>query len=108
MLRCTVKLRVHRLLHDLAAVATGHKVYAFGGFTRDPWEAPEDQINVSVFNTESLRWMKFPPVKTRTGERPPEVPCDRRLHTALLIEDIVYVWGGMNRQHNLCNNTLCI
>ena len=112
MLLCTVKLRGLPYEDDdkycgaFAAVAMGHKMYTFGGCNMDGSRPPEDELHVSVFSTESLRWMKFPPVKTRTGERPPEVPCDRYGHTAVLIEDIVYVWGGRNMQRNLCNNKL--
>ena len=106
MLLCTVKLRGAPNINSGVALVSGDKVYAFGGFDRSGRRSPEDQLNVSVFNTVSLRWMKFPPVKTTTGERPPEVPCNHWGHTAVLIEDIVYVWGGLNKQLDLFSNTL--
>ena len=79
-----------------AAVVVGHKAYYFGGEQNDC-----DQIEVTIFNTLSLCWTKLPPVmrmKRRggRGQRPVEVPPWRRDHTAVLIEDMVYIWGGVS------------
>ena len=74
-----------------AAVAVEHKLYSFGGY----YDLNDsDQIAVHVFNTVSLRWIQLPPVTTGREELHPEVPSNCVLHTAVLIEDIVYIWGG--------------
>ncbi|KAF3842308.1 hypothetical protein F7725_024259 [Dissostichus mawsoni] len=42
----------------------------------------------------SLRWMKLPPVRTLGNERAREVPYMRYGHTAVLMDDTIYLWGG--------------
>ena len=74
-----------------AAVAVEHNLYSFGGYCN---LNDRDQIAVHVFNTVSLRWIQLPPVTTGREELPPEVPSNCVYHTAVLIEDIVYIWGG--------------
>ncbi len=51
----------------------------------------------------SLRWMKLPPVRTGGNERPREVPYMRYGHTAVLLDDIIYLWGGRNDTEGACN-----
>lgn len=51
----------------------------------------------------SLRWTKLPPVRTGGNERPREVPYMRYGHTAVLLDDIIYIWGGRNDTEAACN-----
>ena len=73
-----------------ALVTVGHEVYSIGG----PSDGDGDQMGVHVFNTVSLSWRKLSPVTPRRGERDHEVPSSRENHTAVLIEDTIYIWGG--------------
>lgn len=51
----------------------------------------------------SLRWMKLPPVRITGLERPREVPYMRYGHTAVLLDDTIYLWGGRNDTEGACN-----
>lgn len=51
----------------------------------------------------SLRWMKLPPVRTGGHERAREVPYMRYGHTAVLLDDTIYLWGGRNDTEGACN-----
>ena len=72
-----------------AAVTVGHMVYCFAGAS----DEDSDQIGVHVFNTVPLLWTTLPQ-ETPGRERHLEVPSRRWGHTAVLIEETVYVWGG--------------
>ena len=77
------------------AVTVGDKVYCFGEFN------DVGQIDVQVFNTVALRWQRLPPVTIgREGCSPNVNICDK--YTAVLIEGLVYMWGGNNIQNPLC------
>ena len=80
----------HRDYHH-AAVIYGHKLYSFGGVYN---RYNRDQIEVHIFNTLCLRWMKLSPVTNGRGQRPTEVPSGRYGHTAVLVKEIAYIWGG--------------
>ena len=54
-------------------------------------------------HTVSLRWMKLPPVRTAGREHTREGPYMRYGHTAVLLEDIIYIWGGRNDTEGACN-----
>ena len=82
---------------DSAAVIVGHKLYSFGGINN--YQNNRDQIEVHIFNTLSLRWRTLPPV-TNGGQSPIEVPSRRYGHTAVLVEQSVYIWGG---RYPYCN-----
>ena len=99
MMHCTVKQSGAPTTTCGVAVSAGDKVYAFGSLFS------EDQIKVHIVNTVSLRWRTLPPVTTTRGKLPPEVPCHRFGHTAVIIEDIVYLWGGSVYNHTY-DNTL--
>ena len=71
-----------------AAVTVGDKVYSFGVDDRD------DQIHVCVFNTLSLSWRKLTPVTPGGENCLLEVPSVCKGHRAVLIEYVVYIWGG--------------
>lgn len=47
----------------------------------------------------SLRWRKLPPACCS----PSKVPYMRYGHTAVLIDDIIYIWGGRNDTEGACN-----
>lgn len=47
--------------------------------------------------------MKLPPVRTGGHERVCEVPYMRYGHTAVLLDDIIYLWGGRNDTEGACN-----
>ena len=51
--------------------------------------------------------MKLPPVRTggseRARERAREVPYMRYGHTAVLLDDTIYLWGGRNDTEGACN-----
>ena len=90
------------MLKASAAVAAGDTVYIFGIEKKKP-----TYISVHIFNTVSLRWRRLPPVTTAGGQHLPEVPCSRRGHSAVIIEDKVYIWGGKNAlSHEYCSNAL--
>ena len=98
MFRWTLHLSSGPTTSRMAAVAAGDDVYAFGaGCT-----ANKDQIGVHIFNTVSLRWREL---TTARGECHLEVPCRRWGHTAVMIDYIVYIWGG-GYNHNY-NNKYC-
>ena len=80
-------------------VASGHKVYAFGGGSHID---KSSQIVVHVFSTVTLHWVKLPPVTRGRGEHL-EVPSKRQGHTAVLIGDIAYIWGGCKYGGGPCN-----
>ena len=86
--------RVHH-----AAVAVRNQLYSFGGCDGGTSNTM-DQMDVHVFNTVSLCWRKLPPVTSGRGQRHLEVPSRRHGHTAVLIEDIIYIWGG---RYPYCN-----
>lgn len=47
--------------------------------------------------------MKLPPVRTLGREHVREVPYMRYGHTAVLLEDTIYIWGGRNDTEGACN-----
>lgn len=51
----------------------------------------------------SLRWMKLPPVRITGLECAREVPYMRYGHTAVLLDDTIYLWGGRNDTEGACN-----
>lgn len=51
----------------------------------------------------SLRWIKLPPVWTNSRDHVREVPYMRYGHSAVLIDDTVYIWGGRNDTEGACN-----
>lgn len=51
----------------------------------------------------SLRWIKLPPVWTNSRDQVREVPYMRYGHSAVLIDDTVYIWGGRNDTEGACN-----
>uniref|UniRef100_A0A3Q0R5M3 Kelch domain containing 3 n=1 Tax=Amphilophus citrinellus TaxID=61819 RepID=A0A3Q0R5M3_AMPCI len=103
MLRWTVHLEGGPRRVNHAAVAVGHKVYSFGGYCSGEDYETLRQIDVHVFNTVSLRWMKLPPVRIAGHERVREVPYMRYGHTAVLLDDTIYLWGGRNDTEGACN-----
>ena len=95
MLRWTVRLRGPWAGYD-SAVTVRHCVYCFGG-------GQQDHIDVNIFNTVSFTWRKLTPAESPGREgRHLEVPSGRTGYTAVLIEDIVYLWGGMTNK-GYCN-----
>ncbi|KPP73720.1 kelch domain-containing protein 3-like [Scleropages formosus] len=103
MLRWTVHLEGGPRRVNHAAVAVGHKVYSFGGYCSGEDYETLRQIDVHVFNAVSLRWMKLPPVRTSGREHAREVPYMRYGHTAVLVDDVIYLWGGRNDTEGACN-----
>ncbi|KAM6298299.1 KLDC3 protein, partial [Thinocorus orbignyianus] len=103
MLRWAVHLEGGPRRVNHAAVAVGHKVYSFGGYCSGEDYETLRQIDVHVFNAVSLRWIKLPPVWTNSRDHVREVPYMRYGHSAVLIDDIVYIWGGRNDTEGACN-----
>ncbi|MEQ2262112.1 hypothetical protein XENORESO_014042 [Xenotaenia resolanae] len=103
MLRWSVHLEGGPRRVNHAAVAVGHKVYSFGGYCSGEDYETLRQIDVHVFNSVSLRWMKLPPVRAGGHERTREVPYMRYGHTAVLLDDTIYLWGGRNDTEGACN-----
>ena len=91
MFRWTSHLKVSQGRTFSAVVTVGNKLYSFGGYN----ENNNDQIHVSIFNTVSLRWMKLPPVASGRGQLTLDVPANRVQHTAVLINHVIYIWGGV-------------
>ena len=91
MFHWTIHLKGGHRNYYHAAVVDGHKLYSFGGY----YNYKRDQIEVHIFNTLCLRWMKLSPVTNGRGQRPTEVPSGRQGHTAVLVEDIAYIWGDI-------------
>ena len=77
-----------------AAVAVGNKLYSFEG---------ED---VYIFNTVSLCWRKLPPVTAERGEHLHDFPSPGWGHTAVPIEDVIYIWGGYKKYYKKYCNVL--
>ena len=76
-----------------AAIAVGNKLYSFGYLSFEEKFTEWDPIfDVCVFNTVSLRWVKLSPLTCERGE----LPSHCAGHTAVLIEDVAYIWGGTN------------
>ncbi|CAM9686602.1 kelch domain-containing protein 3 isoform X1 [Lethenteron reissneri] len=98
MLRWTTHLEGGPRRVNHAAVAVGHKVYSFGGYCSGEDYETLRQIDVHIFNLVSMRWSKLPPV---IG--PKQMPYMRYGHTAVLVEDAIYVWGGRNDTDGACN-----
>ncbi|TTU93293.1 Kelch domain-containing protein 3 [Bagarius yarrelli] len=103
MLRWTVCLDGGPRRVNHAAVSVGHKVYSFGGYCSGEDYETLRQIDVHIFNTVSLRWTKLPPVRTGGREHTREVPYMRYGHTAVLVEEAIYIWGGRNDTEGACN-----
>ncbi|XP_044530578.1 kelch domain-containing protein 3 isoform X1 [Gracilinanus agilis] len=101
MLRWTVHLEGGPRRVNHAAVAVGHRVYSFGGYCSGEDYETLRQIDVHVFNAVSLRWTKLPPM--RSAGQAGEVPYMRYGHSAVLIDDTVYLWGGRNDTEGACN-----
>ena len=47
--------------------------------------------------------MKLPPVRMGAHERAYEVPYMRYGHTAVLLDDSIYLWGGRNDTEGACD-----
>ncbi|TRZ01636.1 hypothetical protein DNTS_015964 [Danionella cerebrum] len=60
-------------------------------------------LRCKTFVAVSLRWTKLPPVRTGGREHAREVPYMRYGHTAVLLEDIIFIWGGRNDTEGACN-----
>uniref|UniRef100_A0A4W3HQQ3 Kelch domain containing 3 n=1 Tax=Callorhinchus milii TaxID=7868 RepID=A0A4W3HQQ3_CALMI len=103
MLRWAVHLEGGPRRVNHAAVAVGHKIYSFGGYCSGEDYETLRQIDVHVFNAVSLRWMKLPPYHSERRAHSPEVPYMRYGHTAVLVDDAIYVWGGRNDTEGACN-----
>ena len=86
-----------------AFVAAGRNMFVFGPLA---FRGNRFQMDVHVFNTVSLRWSQLPAVSEQRGELPPEVPPPCKFHSAVLVEDVVYIWGGVQgnrRTHRFCD-----
>ncbi|KAM9808465.1 kelch domain-containing protein 3 isoform 2-T3 [Syngnathus typhle] len=103
MLRWSVHLEGGPRRVNHAAVAVEHKVYTFGGYCSGEDYETLRQIDVHVFNTVSMRWMNLPPVRPLGHERAREVPYMRYGHTAVLLDETIYLWGGRNDTEGACN-----
>lgn len=60
-------------------------------------------MQCSFYVSVSLRWTKLPPARTAGNECALEVPYMRYGHTAVLLDDIIYLWGGRNDTVGACN-----
>lgn len=59
--------------------------------------------NLGLLLSVSLRWIKLPPVWTNSQDHVREVPYMRYGHSAVLIDDTIYIWGGRNDTEGACN-----
>ncbi|XP_045860471.1 kelch domain-containing protein 3 isoform X2 [Meles meles] len=103
MLRWTVHLEGGPRRVNHAAVAVGHRVYSFGGYCSGEDYETLRQIDVHIFNAVSLRWTKLPPVRPAVRGQAPVVPYMRYGHSTVLIDDMVFLWGGRNDTEGACN-----
>ncbi|XP_072356727.1 kelch domain-containing protein 3-like [Scyliorhinus torazame] len=103
MLRWAVHLEGGPRRVNHAAVAVGHKVYSFGGYCSGEDYETLRQIDVHIFNAVSFRWMKLPPYRSDRRDNSPQVPYMRYGHTAVLLDDTIYIWGGRNDTEGACN-----
>ncbi|XP_042794754.1 kelch domain-containing protein 3 isoform X2 [Panthera pardus] len=103
MLRWTVHLEGGPRRVNHAAVAVGHRVYSFGGYCSGEDYETLRQIDVHIFNAVSLRWTKLPPVRPAIRGQAPVVPYMRYGHSTVLIDDMVFLWGGRNDTEGACN-----
>uniref|UniRef100_UPI00358F92CE kelch domain-containing protein 3 n=1 Tax=Myxine glutinosa TaxID=7769 RepID=UPI00358F92CE len=102
MLRWTVSLEGGPRRVNHAAVAIGHKVFSFGGYCSGEDYSTIRQIDVHIFNIVSMRWTKLPPT-TFTSPCVKDVPYMRYGHTAVVVGETVYIWGGRNDTEGACN-----
>uniref|UniRef100_A0A8C4QQ18 Kelch domain containing 3 n=1 Tax=Eptatretus burgeri TaxID=7764 RepID=A0A8C4QQ18_EPTBU len=102
MLRWTVSLEGGPRRVNHAAVAIGHKVFSFGGYCSGEDYSTIRQIDVHIFNIVSMRWTKLLPTPC-TSPCVKDVPYMRYGHTAVVVGETVYIWGGRNDTEGACN-----
>lgn len=88
-----------------AAVAVGDKIYSFGGYCTGDDYKRKRPMDVHVLQTVNYRWsvLKTP---DPSSVQYYEIPYQRYGHTAVVLNDLVYVWGGRN-DDTACNVLFC-
>eukprot|EP00794_Sanderia_malayensis_P017661 gene17661-19419_t len=81
-------------------------VFSFGGYCTGVEYNSIEKMDIHVFNGATLQWYKL---KTPTKDDSDYnfVPFMRYGHTASLISDLVYIFGGRNDVDGACNKLFC-
>lgn len=101
----TVKLEGGPRRVNHAAVPVHEKIYSFGGYCTGDDYKRKRPIDVHVLNTVNYRWNVL---KTPEANQPQyyDIPYQRYGHTAVVYNELVYVWGGRN-DDAACNVLFC-
>lgn len=88
-----------------AAVAVNEKIFSFGGYCTGEDYKLKRPMDVHVLNTVNYRWnaAKNP---DRNSPQYNLVPYQRYGHTAVVHNDLVFIWGGRNDEA-ACNVLFC-
>lgn len=89
-----------------AAVAVGERIYTFGGYCTGESSRVYCSMDVHVLNTKTFRWLKHPVSDLNYFEYDDILPYKRYGHTAVLHEEMIYVWGGRNDRSS-CSVLFC-
>merc|ERR1712071_466365 len=88
-----------------AAVAVRDKIYSFGGYCTGDDYRSKRPMDVHVLNTVNYRWTVLLTPELGSTQYY-QVPYQRYGHTAVVYNDMVYVWGGRN-DDSACNILFC-
>ncbi|XP_070571054.1 kelch domain-containing protein 3-like isoform X2 [Ptychodera flava] len=103
MLRWIVHLEGGPRRVNHAACAIDNKVFTFGGYcTGDDYETLRP-IDVHVFDMLTYKWIEL----ANTTKDLDCIPYMRYGHTAVAVDDVIYVWGGRNDSVGACNRLFC-
>jgi len=88
-----------------AAVAVRGKIYSFGGYCTGDDYRIKRPMDVHVLNTVNYRWTVLLTPEANSAQYF-QVPYQRYGHTAVVYNDMVYIWGGRN-DNSACNILFC-
>ncbi|XP_074032242.1 kelch domain-containing protein 3-like [Leptinotarsa decemlineata] len=103
-MRWTLALDIGPMKVNHASVAVGNKIYTFGGIRTGEF-SEQYSMDISVMDTETLRWTRHPVSDLPYFENN-IFPYNRYRHTAIVYGDKVYIWGGRNNQAS-CSKLFC-
>ncbi|XP_031570757.1 kelch domain-containing protein 3-like [Actinia tenebrosa] len=81
-------------------------IFSFGGYCTGEDYFIIDKLDVHIFDIVTCRWTKFP-TPSRTDEQYDCVPYMRYGHSAAVINDVAYIFGGRNDKYGACNTLYC-
>ncbi|XP_028417553.1 kelch domain-containing protein 3-like isoform X1 [Dendronephthya gigantea] len=95
-----------RRVNHAAVSVQDRYVFSFGGFYSGDEYSSLEKMDVHIFDLDLLKWTKL---KTPTIEDDDYdfVPFMRYGHTASVIGDKIYIFGGCNNRYVACNTLFC-